>query len=314
VDGSVLHTFGSGDSFAPRSWNAADGSALVDAETDMLIYPSENGAIYFIKLNSVFDPDEGTVTIAPSSPVKWRFSGKRSQSDGKYWLGMESSAAIWRGFLIISDNGGHLICLDINTLELVWVQDVLDDTNCTPVIGLEDGHPYVYISTSFHGGWRASTGSSATVPIWKIDAVNGEIVWQADYKCCTADGVSGGVQGTAALGTQGLSGLVYVPVARTPTVGAGVLAALDTDTGEVVWELRTNRYAWSSPVCVYDQDGNGYVIYCTSDGNMYLLDGRTGETRDSISLGGLIEASPAVYGNTVVIGTRELRTWGVKLT
>ena len=313
VDGSVLYTFGSGDSFAPRNWNAADGSALVDAETDNLIYPSENGTIYIIKLNSVFDIDAGTISIDPK-PVKWRFTGKRSQSGGKFWLGMESSAVIWRGHLIITDNGGHIICLNINTLELVWVQDVLDDTNCTPVLGLEGDHPYVYVSTSFHGGWRASMGSSAVVPVWKIDAVTGEIVWQADYTCYTSEGVSGGVQGTAALGTQGLSGIVYIPIARTPTRGEGILAALNTETGEVVWEFRSKTYAWSSPVCVYDQNGKGYVIYCTAGGNMHLIDGLTGDILDTLSLGGLIEASPAVYNNTVVLGTRDQKTYGIKLT
>jgi len=314
VDGSVLHTFGNGDSFAQRSWPAADSSPLVDAQTDTLIYPSENGVIYFLKLNSVFDPTEGTISIAPSAPVKWRFKGKRSQTGGKYWLGMESSASIWRGYLFITDNGGHLICLDINRMELVWVQDVLDDTNNSPVIELENGHPYLYISTGFHGGWRAPVNSTAPVPIWKIDAVTGEIVWRTDYNCRTADGVSGGVQGTIALGKNSLDGLIFVPVARTPTGGSGILSALDKVTGEIIWELRTQHYGWSSPVCVYDRDGKGYIVFCTSGGYMYLVDGLTGELMDSLKLGGVIEASPAVYESTVVIGTRAMKIWGVKLT
>ena len=313
IDGSVLLTFGQSDGFAPRAWPAADSSPLIDAETDSLIYPGENGVIYIIKLGSVFDPDAGTMTIDPSEPLKWRFTGRRSHANGKYWLGFEDSAVIWRGHLIIADNGGHLICLDLNTLELAWVQDVLDDTNCSPVLGLENGRPYIYISTSFHGGWRAPGGAAAEVPIWKIDATTGEIVWRTDYKCYTSSDASGGVQGTAALGQYDLSGLVFFPVARTPTGGSGILAALDIRTGEAVWEFQTGSYSWSSPVCVYDSQGKGYVIHCTSNGSMYLLDGLSGEMLDSISLGGLIEASPAVYGNTVVIGTRVMRIWGIEL-
>jgi len=313
IDGSVLHSFGYADNFAPRGWNAADAGALVSAATDQLIYPSENGTIYIIKLNSEFDPEAGTMTIEPET-VKWRYRGKRSQTGGKYWLGMEDSPVIWRGHLIIADNGGHLICLDLNTLEPVWVQDTLDDTNCSPVLELEDGHPYIYISTSFHGGWRASVNSTAPVPIWKIDAVTGEIVWRTDYTCYTVDGVSGGVQGTAAVGKNELAGLVYVPFARTPTRGAGILAAFDKQTGEVVWEFQTKQYGWSSPVCVYDREGKGYLIFCTSGGYMYLLDGLTGELLDSVLIGGNIEASPAVYENTVVVGTRSMKIWGVTLT
>jgi len=313
VDGSVLHTFGAGDGFAPRNWTAADAAPLIDAANDRLIYPSENGVLYIIDLNSEFDPSGGTLSIAPSDPVKWRFRGIRSQKGG-YWLGIESSPAIWRGHLFLADNGGHLICLDLNSLEPVWVQDVLDDTNNSPVLDIEDGRPYLYISTGFHGGWRASSGSSAVVPIWKFDAATGEVVWRTDYTCFTSDGVSGGVQGTIAMGKNKLDGLIFVPVARTPVRSSGILAAIDKASGEVVWEFRTSEYAWSSPVCVYDKDGKGYIIYCTAGGSMYLLDGLTGEKLDSLLLGGTTEASPAVYGSTVVVGTRAMKIWGIKLT
>jgi len=314
VDGSVLHTFGNGDSFAPRGWPMADASPLVDAENDRLIYPSENGVLYIIDLNSEFDPDAGTMTISPASPVKWRFVGKRSHKNGQYWLGFESSPAIWRGHIFLADNGGHFVCLDLNTLEPVWVFDSLDDTNTSPVLAIEYGHPYIYLSTGFHGGWRAPTGSTAQVPIWKIDAKTGRVVWQTDYFCNTVSGLSGGVQGTIALGKNDLDDLIFVPVARTPTVGAGILSAIDKRTGEVIWEFRTNSYTWSSPVCVYDNNGKGYIVYCTANGDMHLLDGQTGAHLDKINLGGTIEASPAIYDSTIVIGTRSTRIWGIKLT
>ena len=316
IDGSILHTFGNSDGFAPRGWNAHDSSPLVDADTDQLIYPSENGVIYILKLNSFFSPEDGTMTIEPSAPVKWRFVGKRSHAAGKYWLGFEASPAIWRGHLFIPDNGGHLICLDLNTLQLVWVQDVLDDSNSSPVLELENGHPYLYISTSFHGGWRAPTDSSAPIPIWKIDAMTGEIVWRVDYICYTASGVSGGVQGSIALGKNDLSDLIFVPVARTPSRGRGILTALDKQTGDIVWEFNHSAYGWSSPVCVYTESGKGYVVFATSDGRMHLIDGITGVVLDSILIGGggTIEASPAVYNSTVIVGTRALRIWGVQLT
>ena len=46
---------------------------------------------------------------------------------------------------------------------------------------------------------------------------------------------------------------------------------------------------------------------------MYLLDARTGEKLAEMNLGGLIEASPAVYDDYVVIGTRTYSIYGVKL-
>ncbi|MGI5985679.1 MAG: PQQ-binding-like beta-propeller repeat protein [Oscillospiraceae bacterium] len=314
LDCSVMYEFGATDSFSLRgTLSFFDGSALVDAETDRLIYPGENGILYIMRLNTNYDPAAGTLSINPSEIVKWRYNGKRTTRD-TYWLGMEDSAIIWRGHIIMSDNGGNLMCLNLNTLQLEWVQNVLDDTNCTPVLEIENGHPYVYTSTSFHGGWRAPVNETATIPIWKIDALTGEIVWQKDYTCYTEDGVSGGTQGTLAIGKNKLADLIYVPVARTPGRTTGKLVALNKQTGEVVWEKETQVYSWSSPVTVYDKDGNGYLVFCTAGGYMYLFDGLTGDVLDSLQVGGNVEASPAVYNNTIVVGTRSQLIWGVTLT
>lgn len=311
---SVMYEFGANDPFSLRgSLSFFDGSALVDAETDRLIYPGESGILYIMKLNTNYDEKAGTLSINPSELVKWRYNGTRSTKE-TFWLGMEDSAIIWRGHIIMSDNGGNLMCLDLNTLTLDWVQNVQDDTNCTPVLELENGHPYVYTSTSFHGGWRAPMSGTATIPIWKIDAETGAIVWEKDYSCYTEDGVSGGTQGTLAIGKNKLSNLIFVPVARTPSAGTGKLVALNKQTGEVVWEKETLVYSWSSPVAVYDKDGNGYIVYCTAGGYMYLLDGLTGEVLDSLDVGSNVEASPAVYNSTIVVGTRGELIWGVNLT
>lgn len=314
LDCSVMYEFGAADPYSLRgTLSFFDGSALVDAETDQLIYPGENGILYIIKLNTNYNEAAGTLSISPGDTVKWRYNGVRT-STGSYWLGMEDSAIIWRGHIIMSDNGGNLMCLNLNTLQLDWVQNTLDDTNCTPVLELEDGHPYVYTSTSFHAGWRAAAGGTATIPIWKIDAVTGEIVWQKDYQCYTISGVSGGVQGTLAMGKGELSDLIFVPVAMTPNSSTGVIAALNKKTGEVVWERQTQMYTWSSPIAVYDESGKGYVVFCTAGGYIYLLDGLTGTVLDSMDIGGNVEASPIIYNSTIVVGTRAQRIWGIDLT
>ena len=62
---------------------------------------------------------------------------------------MEDSVAVYKGYAFMADNGGNLMCLNLNTLQLVWVQDVLDDSNSTPVLEIENGHLYLYVSTSF---------------------------------------------------------------------------------------------------------------------------------------------------------------------
>ena len=319
LDGSVLYEFGQEDSYAIRDWTAFDSSALVDAETDTLIYPGESGIMYLFKLNTQYDEANGTISISPKQ-LKWRYTASRINSAGvdgskAWWLGVEDSAVIWRGNAIVTDNGGHMFCLDLNTLKVAWVQDTLDDTNCTPVFELEgeNHHPYVYTSTSFHAGWRAKETGMVSIPIWKIDAETGKVVWEnTDYHCGTISGVSGGVQGTIAIGKNKLSDLIFVPVAMTEG-SKGKLVALSKADGHEVWCCDFMGYPWSSPVTFYDKAGNGYIIQCNKSGYIHLIDGMTGAILFEADLGSNIEASPAIYNDTVVVGTRGGLIYGIKI-
>ena len=133
IDGSVLFTFGKKtDSFALRDWHAYDSSPLVDAKSDTLLYPGENGILYRVKLNTKYDEAAGTLTMTPDAPVKMRYSAKRTREDG-YWLGYEGSAVGWRNYLFLTENSGLMQCIDVNTMKPVWVQDIWDDTNATAV-------------------------------------------------------------------------------------------------------------------------------------------------------------------------------------
>ena len=307
LDSSILYQFDGWDyDYEPRDVPYFDGSPLVCAETDQLIYPGENGVIYFFQLHTEYDPVAGTLSVSPDTPVRWSYRTVRDM-----WLGMEDSCVIYHHYLFVTDNGGTLFCLDLSNLQLVWAQDTLDDTNCTLVLEIEeDGKPYLYTSTSFHSGWRAAEWETAVVPIWKFDAETGEIIWQTDYDCYTVSQLSGGVLGTLAIGKDSLSDYIYVPVSRYPERELGVLSALRKDTGEIAWEYETD-YIWTSPVCVYDESGRGYVLCGNSVGTLALLDGLTGEVLDTFDLGTNIEASPAVYENRPVVGTRGMLIWGV---
>ena len=311
IDCSVMYTFGNDDPYSLRgSLSFFDSSPLVDAASDTLIWPGENGILYLIRLNTDYDPEKGTLLIDPDRFVRWRYYSTRA-GDGVFWPGMEDSPAVYEGYLFIADNGGNLLCVDLNTLQIVWAQDILDDSNSTPVLAVEKGKLYLYVSTSFHLGWRSS--SSAVVPVWKIDAETGEIVWQTEYECYSQEGVSGGVQSTIALGEHAMDDYLFVTVSRTGDQNGGVLACLSRRTGMIFWEHRA-VYSWSSPVCVYRADGSGVVLYCSCGGKMYMLDPDTGEELDSFGLSeGAIEASPAVYRDWVVVGTRGCRIWGIKL-
>ncbi len=314
VQGKVIYEYGNDDPFALREDNgkfcAFDSSPLFDIETDTLIQPGENGVLYTTKLNTEYDGK--SLKINPSETVKWNYETNRT-GKSKYWLGMEASACVYDHYLYECDNSGDLMCIDLNTMDLVWCQDIVDDSNASPVLEVDpiDGTAYIYISTSLH--WTKDKKDNGSIPIFKINAATGEIVWKRSYDCKTVDGVSGGVQATACLGQNNLSDYVYFNVARTGGKKHGKLVAINKKTGGEAWSIEMKYYSWSSPVAVYDAKGNGYIILCDSDGNMHLLDGLTGKLCDTINLGKNIEASPAVFGNTIVVGTRGKKIYAITL-
>jgi outer membrane protein assembly factor BamB len=323
IDQKQLYTFGKKpDAQSFRGFYAYDSSALYDVGSDTLIQPGENGILYTVKLNTSFDKTAGTVSVSPDPLVKLRYTAPNyaNSSDnipnGRWW-GMEDSAVAWRNYLYVTDNGGKLMCYDLNTMKLVWAQNVLDDTNGSPVFeeSPENDTAYIYVSTSLH---ITATGTGANrkggIPIWKINAATGEIVWQTEkYPCYTVSGVSGGVQATPVLGKNDISNLVIFPIARTPNVNSGILVALDKETGKEVWRTSMTHYAWSSPLAVYTPKGKSYIVQCDSIGNVFLFEGTTGKLLSTLALGTNIEASPAAFGNIIVVGTRGQKICGIKI-
>ena len=318
IDGKILYEYGNDDPLSMRrdneNWCAFDSAPLVDAETDTLIWPGENGLLYTIKLNSKYNATDGTVSVSPDSPVLTRYHMSRN-TEKNYWIGYEASASIAENYLYVSENGGMFYCVDLNTMELVWVQDTKDDSNCSPVFQwISEEEAYVYTAPSLH--WTQNENAQGSVSFYKLDALTGEIVWQVPYDVYTVDGVSGGVQSTPLLGKKGtdLENIIFVTISRTPNIGGGILVALDTKTGNTLWSMDMQYYAWSSPVAVYEKDGTGYVVVCDSNGDAYLLDGTTGEVKSTLSLGGLVEATPVVFDDMLVVGTRKQKIFGIQIS
>ena len=93
-----------------------------------------------------------------------------------------------------------------------------------------------------------------------------------------------------------------------------MLVALDSQTGEELWTYTSSSYSWSTPVCFYDTDGNGYVLYASAiQGKLHLFNGKTGDLLDEFDFNCTVEATPIVWNNTVVIGTRGQNIFGITL-
>lgn len=320
IDYSVLYFQNGVDVRAHRSgWGACDSSPIVNAASDTLIFPNENGLIYTLKLNTVFNAAMGSLTMTPESVVYRYLPGDVPGSN----LGIESSISVYGQYGYASDYSGNLICLDLNTLQMVWIRQLDDDSDVTPVISEEDGHVYLYTGTEVDWQREDVLDYLGAAYTYKIDAMTGEVVWRTSADCYTkngedkADDVNGGMLGTPVVGKKSIENLVIFSYCMTKGEYSGNrLVAYDKETGETVWTYDMNHYSWSSPVDCYDAEGNAYIVICDSIGQVHLVNGLTGEritflqtirgkgTENEIKSGINMESSPVVFGDMIIIGSR----------
>ena len=330
IDNKLLMKFGasSSDPFALRKWQAYDSSALIDAETDTLIEPGENGVLYTMKLNSNFDAEAGTVTM-DSEPkiVKYRYTSdhnKNADSSGRW--GMENSAAAWRNYLFFTDNAGILQCVDLNTMSLVYANNLDDDSDVSMVLEEDIPNQKIYLYTGCeYDELVRDLGSTGPAYARKIDGLTGEVIWKTEYEVASNDRVDGGILASPVLGDDGtnMEGLIIynVTAAVKGESTTSYLVALDKETGDEKWRYDMEISGWSpsSPVPVYTEDGKGYIVQCDRAGDVALIDGATGQEVTKVNLSksededNNFEATPAIYGNTIVVASRDRNIFFIEI-
>ncbi|MHB8062560.1 MAG: outer membrane protein assembly factor BamB family protein [Ruminiclostridium sp.] len=307
LDQKEIYSLFGRDEAAFRGWGANDSSALLDKKTDTLFNCGENGLVYKVKLNTKFDKSAGTLTMAPQI-TKYRYRSPYNDEQG-----IESSPAIYKNFIYFNDNGGTMQCVDLNTMKPVWIYDTGDDTDSTTVI--EDTSEGVFLYTSNEIDKRGNNGKNkyADCNIRKFNALTGELIWQKDYQCVYNYYINGGALGTPIVGKDDISNMMIFNIAFTGSNTDGTMVALDKKTGKEIWKKKLASYSWCSPVDFKSTDGKTYMVYNDYSGYMHLLDPMTGKTLDSISLGLNVESSPAIYNDTIVVGSYARKIFGIKV-
>jgi len=107
---------------------------------------------------------------------------------------------------------------------------------------------------------------------------------------------------------------VIFNVSRTTAPREGDLIALDKATGAVVWRRHLSDYSWSSPTLVTAADGVQYGVLADSAGVMHLFDPETGLDHSTVSLGKNVEATPAVFGDMLVVASYDRKIFGVRIS
>ncbi len=307
LDQKEIYSIFGRDEVAFRGWGANDSSALLDRNTDTLLNCGENGVVYRVKLNTKFDKEAGTLSMAPQL-TKYRYRSPFNDEQG-----IENSPAVYKNFMYFCDNGGTLQCLDLNTMRPVWIYETKDDTDATIVI--EETEEGVFLYTANQVDKRGANGKAAVADcnIRKLNALTGELIWQKDYQCVYNYYINGGALGTPVLGKDDISNMVIFNICFTGSNTDGTMVALDKKTGEEIWKKKLSAYSWCSPLDFKSSDGKTYMVYSDYAGKMHLVDPMNGKTLDSVSLELNVESSPAIYNDTIVVGSYAKKIFGIKV-
>jgi len=302
ITGEELYFINGRDKFAYLSWGAFDGNPVIDAETDTMVLPGENGLVYVVRLNTNYDKDSGTITIAPIT-TRYRFT-----KNGKAG-GIENAMTVYQNYAFFANNNGVVQCLELASLSPVWSFNMEDD--CDATIGLEEesGEVFLYVGCEVD---KRKTEAPAYVR--KINGRTGEAIWQYSCNCKYDADVNGGVLSSPIIGKNSISDLVIFNFSKVTSYYNGKMVALDKTTGNIVWEKNLNYYSWSSPVAIYSESGEAYIVFGDFGGIMHLIDARTGETVYQLQTGGgNMEGSPAIFDNHIVIGTRGKKVFRIDI-
>ncbi len=283
---SVFFYSGHTDRDAYRRWGAFDSSPLLVG--DYLYWPGENGLLY------KFFVDHGEIRLV--SKMRYRIHGR-------YAPGIESSLAVYRNYGYFGDNHGNILCINLLTMEPVWHYNNYDDTDATIVIEVEDGIPYLYTGTQVDRQGRVGYSR-----VTKLNGLDGTEVWTSPIKAYRVNYFGrvfdGGMYATPLLGRGNASDIVVSNVAHTDAAGGGELIAFYRDSGDIAYRTPLRSYSWSSPVALYNERDEMFIFTADRRGTVYLIDGRSGEILLQKNIGLNFEASPLVWGSSVVIGSR----------
>ncbi len=288
------------DADSTRKWPAFDSSAVFDTDHDQLIVGGENGLLYQLKLNTKFNEATGVLSISPTKKV---FKAKLNYSnDGKVLReGTENSVAYYENHYYFATNSGQVRCVDQN-MKLIWEVNNYDDTDASVTLDIENGKPVLYTASEVD-----LQGDKGLCRILKIDGKTGKVLWKKAYTCFAKFGESpsnGGALATNIVGKNDIENVVVFNLARCEKLNQGSLIALNKQTGKQVWRNNMSTYAWSSPVSIYDNKGKSYILQNDRCGTMHLFEGISGKEVWSGKVDTYLEATPAVFNNTIVFSSR----------
>lgn len=272
---------------------------------DMLYEGGENSWWFAVKLNRGYDAD-GLVTVDPQVVCEIpAFTDELMETFGRQHS-VEGSTVVFGQTAFFATSAGRVVGVDVSDAESGNCPIVFDfwDGDDTDATMSADADGYIYVVS--HGDTAKTSNAAArrvrdVGDLIKLDpkAPDDPIVWSAHLSA--ARGQDAGAWATPALHPS--AGLLYV------ATDTGDLLAVDTETGETVWDDFVGGNAWSSPVIV----GNALVvgIDCLTERAGFraydITDPRSPTQMWDIEVGAgsCIESTPAVWNGRMYVGSRD---------
>lgn len=272
------------DPKAQRRWGAYDSSPVRLGQ--FLFRPGENGTVY--KLIA------GPGKLTMHSALRYTVNGAAP--------GIEASMTVYRNYGFTADNHGNILAINLNTMKPVWLYQLGDDTDATPVLEIEEVKPYLYVGCEID---RQDVGSAKFV---KLNALDGSEIWKTniDGRRMNIDKkhFDGGFYSSALPGQGNCSHLIWANCVKNTSGQNGALVAIERASGKIAYETKLKYYAWSSPVGFINEKNEMFVVTGDCSGNIYIINGQDGTILTSSRIGSNFESSPVVVGNQLVIGSR----------
>jgi len=278
---------------------------------DMMYQGGENSWWFAVKLNRGYD-DEGRVTVNPEVVYQTKaWSDELLDLLGRD-QSVENSTAIFGQKAYFANSAGRIRGIDLSDIENGNAETFFDwwigdDTDATISI---DAEGFIYVVAHADHEKDNNTAARRVREVGQLVKLDtsievgdpltsvAPIVWKVDIPA--ARGQDTGAWATPALHPDGV---IFVATDN------GDLLAVDTDTGEIVWEDTIGVNAWSSPVIV--DDTLVIAVNCfAKDSGLRAYD--LTDPRSPVEIwtktpasDGCIESTPAVWNGNIYVGSRD---------
>ncbi len=294
------------DRFGRSDFSGVRSSPAFDKATGTMVFGGENGILYTMEPEDDFNPALATLKINPATQRYTWLADKQNSKN----TNIDGAVAMFKQYAYFGDHSGIVQCVDVNTLTPVWAVNTGDNVDATVALDKE-GEFTVALYTA---NTILNQGKDGVCTIRRLDALIGLQAWAftvPDLSYTTEAEV--GVYASPVVGENEAKDLVFF-TATNGRKGA-TLYALNKRSGSLVWNLPLSAPTLSSPVAVYGDTGDAWVLQAAGDGTLRLVEALTGRVAATLKLEGGVACSPAVYRDMLVIATtgQNASIYGIRL-